>query len=115
MSAAQLVIVFVFTAASVPACAQDPPLTAEAIMARVAANQDRSDKLRGEYVYRQHIHIATRKGKKLMREESADYTVTPTPDGTQKQLTLITGRYWPSRQWSWRWLIWSGHRSVIAQ
>ena len=23
-------------------------------------------------------------------------------------------RYWPSRQWSWRWLIWSGHRSVIA-
>lgn len=23
--------------------------------------------------------------------------------------------YWPSRQWSWRWLISSGHRSVIAQ
>src|ERR1700731_4445677 len=22
--------------------------------------------------------------------------------------------YWPSRQWSWRWLIWSGHKSVIA-
>ncbi|HMD98066.1 MAG TPA: hypothetical protein VKM93_12155 [Terriglobia bacterium] len=99
MPAAQLVTVFLLAAVSVPACAQDPPLTAEAIMARVAANQDRSDKLRGEYVYRQHIHIATRKGKKLMREESADYRVTPMPDGTQKQLTLITGRYWHKGQY----------------
>jgi len=94
MFAAQLLILFVLTPVSVPACAQDQPLTAEAIMARVGANQDRSDQLRAEYIYRQHIHIATRKGKKLMREESADYTVTPVPDGTQKQLTSITGRYW---------------------
>ena len=99
MSAAQLLSVLVLTAVSVPARAQDPPLTAETIMARVAANQDRSDKLRSEYVYRQHIHIATRKGKKLMREESADYTVTPMPDGTQRQLTLITGRYWHKGQY----------------
>jgi len=29
-----------------------------------------------------------------MREETADYNMTPTPDGTQKELQLITGRYW---------------------
>jgi len=41
MPAAQLVTVFLLAAVSVPACAQDPPLTAEAIMARVAANPSR--------------------------------------------------------------------------
>jgi hypothetical protein len=75
--------------------AENQPLTAEAIMARVAANQDRSDKLRGEYIYKQRIHIATRKtGGKLMREETTDYLVVPTPDGTKKELRLVTGRYW---------------------
>ena len=75
--------------------AEDPALTAEAIMTRVAANQDRSDKLRAEYVYHQHIHIVTRKAnKKVMREESTDYLVVPSPEGTKKELTLITGRYW---------------------
>ncbi len=28
------------------------------------------------------------------REETADYDVVPTPDGTQKELKLLTGRYW---------------------
>jgi hypothetical protein len=70
-------------------------LTAEAIMARVAANQDRSEALRKQYVYKQHIHILTHKpGGKLMREETADYNVVPTSDGTKKGLTLLTGRYW---------------------
>ena len=70
-------------------------LTADAIMARVAANQDRSEELRKQYVYRQHTHILTHKPKgRLQREETADYDVTPTPDGTQKELKLITGRYW---------------------
>lgn len=71
-------------------------LTADAIMARVAQNQDSSEALRKQYVYRQHTHILTHKPKdgRLLREETADYDVTPTPDGTQKQLKLITGRYW---------------------
>jgi hypothetical protein len=70
-------------------------LTAAAIMARVAANQDRSDALRKQYVYKQQIRILThRPGGKLMREETADYNVVPTPDGTKKKLTLLTGRYW---------------------
>lgn len=69
-------------------------LTAEAIMARVAANQNRSEALRKQYVYKQQIHILTHKpGGKLMREETADYNVVPTPDGTKKKLMLLTGRY----------------------
>lgn len=71
------------------------PLTADAIMARVAENQDRSESLRKEFVYRQHIHILTHKpGGRMMREETADYDVTPMPDGTEKKLTSLTGRYW---------------------
>ncbi len=71
------------------------PHTADAIMARVATNQDRSEALRKEFVYRQHIHILTHKpGGKLLREETADYDVAPTPDGTEKKLRLLTGRYW---------------------
>jgi hypothetical protein len=73
----------------------DAPLTADAIMARVATNQDRSEELRKRYVYRQHTHILTHKPKgRLLREETADYDVVPTPDGTQKELKLLTGRYW---------------------
>jgi hypothetical protein len=73
----------------------DAPLTADAIMARVATNQDRSEELRKRYVYRQHTHILTHKPKgRLLREETADYDVVATPDGTQKELKLLTGRYW---------------------
>src|SRR5450755_2529984 len=69
------------------------PLTADAIMARVAANQDSSEALRKEYVYLQHTHVVTHKpkGGRLQREETADYDVTPTPDGTEKKLTV---RFW---------------------
>jgi hypothetical protein len=63
-------------------------------MARVAANQDRSEALRKEFVYRQHIHILTHKpGGSLQREETADYDVAPTPEGTEKKLKTLTGRY----------------------
>ncbi|HZQ96744.1 MAG TPA: hypothetical protein VFA67_17160 [Candidatus Sulfotelmatobacter sp.] len=72
-----------------------PPLAAEEIMARVAANQDRSHAARKEYVYKQEIHILTHKPKgRLLREETADYDVAPTPEGTEKKLTQIAGRYW---------------------
>lgn len=78
-----------------PPQTNDVPLTAETIMARVAANQDRSEILRKEYVYKQHIHIVTHKPKgRLIREETADYDVVPMPDVTQKQLRQLSGRYW---------------------
>jgi hypothetical protein len=78
-----------------PSSNSNPLLTAEAIMARVAANQDRSESLRKEYVYKQHIHIVTHKPKgRMLREETADYDVIPMPEGTQKQLKQLTGSYW---------------------
>lgn len=69
--------------------------TADAIMARVAKNQDRAQKLRSEYVYRQRVIIKLRKKHgKLMREETADYEVAPSPEGSQKVLKRLEGRYW---------------------
>jgi len=80
---------------SAQSAVQTEPLKADDIMARVAANQDRSEALRNEYVYKQHIHIVSHKPKsRIMREETADYDVVPLPDGPQKQLKLLTGRYW---------------------
>jgi hypothetical protein len=72
----------------------EPP-RAEEIMARVAGNQDRSEELRKDYVYKQRIRIVTHKPKgRVMREETADYEVVALPDSTTKQLKLVTGRYW---------------------
>jgi hypothetical protein len=74
---------------------QTEPLKAADIMARVAANQDRSEVLRKGYVFKQHIHIATHKPNgRMMREENADYDVEPLPDGIKKRLKSLTGRYW---------------------
>ena len=72
-----------------------PSPSVDEIMARVAANQDRAEHARAEYVYQQRIHVATlRTNGKLAREETADYLVAPTPDGTKKELKRIEGRYW---------------------
>lgn len=76
------------------ASADDLP-TADAIMARVATNQDSSEKLRSQYIYQQHIQIITRKTSgKVLREETADYHVVPKPDHTERTLQQLTGRYW---------------------
>ncbi len=94
MNTLRLLITFVLAGACWAHGAGDEPMTAAAIMARVAANQDRSEKLRSQYVYQQRIHVATRKSNgKLLREETADYRVVPTPDGTKKELQAIVGRY----------------------
>ena len=64
-------------------------------MARVATNQDSSEKLRSQYIYQQHIKIITRKTSgKILREETADYHVIPKPDHTERTLEQLTGRYW---------------------
>jgi hypothetical protein len=75
-------------------------LNAEAIMLKVASKQDRAEKLRNEYVYQQHIRTVTRRTNgKLARQEITDYLVTPTPDGTKKELKHIDGRYWHKHQY----------------
>jgi len=70
-------------------------LSADEIMARVAANQDRAEEQRKQCVYKQHIRVISRKTNgKLMREESADYDVFPVEQSSQKKLKQLTGRYW---------------------
>jgi hypothetical protein len=70
-------------------------LSAEEIMARVAANQDRENNLRSNYVYQQRIHIVSKKPHgRVMREETATYEVVPTAEGSDKTQEKIIGRYW---------------------
>ncbi|HEV2469299.1 MAG TPA: hypothetical protein VGS78_08895 [Candidatus Sulfotelmatobacter sp.] len=95
-----LILLVTATAAAQDTAVPKEELTADAIMTRVAENQDRSEAQRKEFVYRQHIHIVTHKpGGRLMREETADYDVTPMPDGTEKKITQLTGRYWKKRKY----------------
>lgn len=80
---------------SISQAAAEESLTAEIIMARVASNQDRSEKLRSQYIYQQHIHVASRKSSgKILREETADYHVVPKAAGSERTLQQLTGRYW---------------------
>jgi len=77
------------------ASGDQPSPSVDEIMARVAANQDRAEQVRTDYVYQQRIRVAThRTNGKLAREETTDYVVTPTPDGTKKELKHVEGRYW---------------------
>jgi len=70
-------------------------LSLDAIMSRVAANQDHSEAARKLYRCEQHTHVITSEpGQKVIREETADYTLLPTSTGTQVQLDRLTGRYW---------------------
>jgi hypothetical protein len=68
------------------------PLTADAIMSRVAANQDAAQSDRAHYVYLQHAHIASRKGKTIRCEETTDTRITPTGDTSTQQLLKLDGR-----------------------
>ncbi len=70
------------------------PLTADAIMARVAENQDRADQMRADFVYHQDVLIRlNRSNGKLAREEHSEYTVTPTPQGIQRERQTFSGKY----------------------
>lgn len=95
MAGLRVVAIMSFVGLSLRQAAATEPVTAESIMAKVAANQDRSEKLRDRYIYEQHIHVVSRKTNgKVLREETADYRVVPKPDRTEKALQHFTGRYW---------------------
>ena len=66
--------------------------SAESIMARVAANQDRSEAERTHYVYVQHARMISRRGQTVMCEETTDYRVTPSSDGSHAELLRLEGR-----------------------
>ncbi len=68
--------------------------TADAIMARVAENQNRAQEMRTAFVYHQNVMIRLQRSNgKLAREEYSEFTVTPTATGTQKQRTLFRGKF----------------------
>lgn len=74
--------------------ADAPAGTADAIMARVAENQNRAEEMRTAFVFHQNVMVRmNRPNGKLAREEYSEYTVTPTPKGIQKERTLFRGRY----------------------
>jgi hypothetical protein len=68
---------------------------ADEIMAKVAANQDRTEAARLHYIYLQHIRMVSRKpGGKLMCEEVTDSRVSPQQKGSYQELLTLDGRYW---------------------
>jgi hypothetical protein len=74
--------------------AAEPPPSADDIMARVAMNQDRAERARASFVYRQNIVVRLRdSGNKLVREEISDYQVMPDAQATRKELAKFSGRY----------------------
>jgi hypothetical protein len=80
--------------------AQTPSLTADDIMQRVGANQDRAEELRRQFVYKQHVRVVSRKTNgKVMQEEASDYVVVPGPQGSDKKLTQVAGKYWQNREY----------------
>lgn len=82
-------VLLLFTA---PLLATDP---APDIMRRVAENQDRAYRLREDFIYQQRVTIATRRANgRLIRQETAEYLITPTPAGIEKKLLKLDGRYW---------------------
>lgn len=77
-----------------------PALTADQIMAKVAANQDRAEAARTHYIYLQHIRAVSRKtGGKVMCEEITDSRVSPQANGSQQQLLKLDGRHWQKGQY----------------
>jgi hypothetical protein len=70
------------------------PLSTGAIMLRVAANQDRADQARSNFVYHQNVLIRlNRTNGKLAREEYSEYIVTPTANGSQRERQVFRGKY----------------------
>src|SRR5215813_1633210 len=64
-------------------------------MARVAANQDQSEELQKQTCAKStFMSLLASPGGKVMREETADYEIAPMGTETQKQLKVLTGRYW---------------------
>jgi hypothetical protein len=75
--------------------------TASEIMKAVAANQDRGQQERSRFIYEQNVKVVSRHTNgKLAREEYAEYSVTPTPQGIDKRRTLIRGCYWKNKRYN---------------
>lgn len=73
-----------------------PPATetAESIMAKVAENQDRAQKMRTAFIYHQNVLVRmNHTNGKVARERYSEYIVTPSEKGIQRKRTLFRGKY----------------------
>lgn len=81
-------------AASAP---EAPPViasTADAIMAEAGIHQDCALAARANFLYRQKLLLRMHRGNgKLAREERREYTVTPSGNSFQKDLSSFHGKY----------------------
>ena len=75
-------------------------LTADQIMSKVAANQDRTEAARTHYIYLQHIRVVSRKTNgKVMCQEITDSRVMPQAKGSHQDLLKLEGRAWKKNQY----------------
>ncbi len=75
-------------------------LTADQIMSKVAANQDRTEAARTRYIYLQHVRAVSRKTNgKVMCEEITDTRVSPRAKGSHQDLVTLDGRAWQKNQY----------------
>ncbi len=85
-------VILCYCALSVAQLPPDPLPAAEAVMARVATNQDQAEAERAKYVYVQHAKMVSRRGGTVMCEEVTDYRMTPSIDGSHEELLNLDGR-----------------------
>lgn len=92
MAGMRIVAAYLAAAGLTLAPAVAAELTADEIMARVAANQERSQSLRAAMVYEQEVLVRLIGAKRTFREERHLFTVTPTTRGTEKTLIRFEGK-----------------------
>jgi len=64
-------------------------------MAKVAENQERAEKARTAFLYKQRIVVTSRRTNgKLMCEEKTDYQILPSGTGIRKEQTRFEGKLW---------------------
>jgi hypothetical protein len=89
---ARLTLLLLVAFGTIPAPLRAANLEAAEIMARVAANQDRAVEQRKNFVYHQTARVRLLKTNgKMLWDETREYDVTPTPDGTESNLTRRYG------------------------
>ena len=71
----------------------DPPPDAQAIMLRVAANQEEATAARSAWVYDQDVFVRLQRPHgKLAREEDRRYAVAPGPTGASRKIVSVEGK-----------------------
>jgi hypothetical protein len=91
---APVIVIVIVAYATCPGYCQQTPAV-DAIMAKVAENQERAEKARTAYLYKQRIVVTSRRTNgKLMCEEKTDYQILPSETGLQKERTRFEGKLW---------------------